>query len=218
MLRIIGSICVLLIICSGCDMRLLGVPKVVGSGVVKTDIRTIGDFERVEFKGGGKLEFVTADQNKCEVEIDDNLLELISTEVVDGTLTISNTDSYTTSKGLVVRLTSKSLNELTISGGCEFNGKDLDAEQFKIKVNGSGNLKLHGKATKLTINIAGAGDVKSGELAADDVSVNIQGSGSFDGQANKTLSVDIAGSGSVVYSGDATVTKKILGSGSVRKK
>jgi Putative auto-transporter adhesin, head GIN domain len=217
MFRIAGFVCALLIACAGCDLRFMGGPKVIGSGVIKTETRSIGDFERIEFKGGGKIEFAVADAAKCEVEIDDNLQGLISTEVVEGTLVISNTDSYQTSKGLTVRLASKSLVGVSISGGCDFLGTGLDAEQFKINVTGSGDLKLQGQAKKLSINISGSGDIRS-ELAVDDVSVNIQGSGSFVGQANKTLNVEIAGSGTVDYTGDATVTKRILGSGSVRKK
>ncbi|MEQ1906379.1 MAG: head GIN domain-containing protein [Pirellulaceae bacterium] len=218
MFRIAGFVCALMIACAGCDLRFMGGPKVVGSGVIKTETRTISDFERIEFKGGGKIEFAAGDATKCEVEIDDNILGLITTEVVDGTLVISNTESYQTSKGLTVRLATKSLTGVSISGGCDFIGTGLDADQFKINVTGSGDLKLKGQAKKLSINISGSGDIRSEEFAVDDVSVNIQGSGSFVGQANKTLNVEIAGSGSVDYTGDATVTKQILGSGTVRKK
>ena len=218
MFRIAGFVCALLIACSGCDLRFMGGPKVVGSGVVKSESRPIGDFQRIEFKGGGKIEFAVDPAAKCEIEIDDNLLELISTEVLDGTLVISSTGSYQSSKGLTVRLASTSLNGLIVSGGCDFRGTGLNSDEFKINVNGSGKVNLQGQAKKLSVNIAGSGDIRSEEFAADDVSVNIQGSGSLVGQANKTLNVEIAGSGSVDYTGDATVTKRILGSGSVRKK
>ena len=80
-------------------------------------------------------------------------------------------------------------------------------------------MRASGKALKLDIAIAGSGDVRTRELAADDVSISIAGSGDADVQANKTLAVSIAGSGDVEYRGAATLAKsRVAGSGSIRQR
>jgi len=70
----------------------------------------------------------------------------------------------------------------------------------------------------MSVAIAGSGAVKLMDMRADEVSVNIAGSGDAAVNANKTLAVSIAGSGDVVYSGDATVKSSVAGSGSVKKR
>jgi hypothetical protein len=57
------------------------------------------------------------------------------------------------------------------------------------------------------------------ELKAEEVSINIAGSGDAAVHADKSLEVRIAGSGDVVYTGNpATVSTKVAGSGSVNKR
>jgi Putative auto-transporter adhesin, head GIN domain len=69
------------------------------------------------------------------------------------------------------------------------------------------------------LSIAGSGDVRTRELAADDVSISIAGSGNASVQANKTLAISVAGSGDVEYGGPATITKsRLAGSGSIRQR
>ena len=80
-------------------------------------------------------------------------------------------------------------------------------------------MSASGKAARLGLSIAGSGDLRARELAADDVDISIAGSGNADVQAAKTLAVAIAGSGDVQYSGAATLAKsRIAGSGTIRQR
>ena len=65
--------------------------------------------------------------------------------------------------------------------------------------------------------ISGSGNVHTRALEADDVTLNVAGSGDADVTARKTLTVSIAGVGNVKYVGDAAVKSSIAGRGSVSK-
>ena len=95
---------------------------------------------------------------------------------------------------------------------------DLQTESVGLTIGGSGSLETSGRGQKLRISIAGSGDVTGDKFDADEVAVEIAGSGNASVKANKTLKVAIAGSGDVVYSGDPKVTQSIAGSGSVTRR
>ena len=62
-----------------------------GSGVPRTEEREVGAFDRIELSGSGRLEVTTGPLSALSVTADDNLLGLLRTEVVDGTLIIERT-------------------------------------------------------------------------------------------------------------------------------
>jgi hypothetical protein len=108
---------------------------------------------------------------------------------------------------------------MSISGSSDAALKQLDTERLSISIAGSGDVKASGRAARLEVSIAGSGDVRARELLAADVSVSIAGSGDASVTAQRTLSVAIAGSGDVEYGGGATLAKRsIAGSGSVRQR
>jgi Putative auto-transporter adhesin, head GIN domain len=92
----------------------------------------------------------------------------------------------------------------------------LDEPFTEINMSGSAKIQCSGKAEKLEIHGSGSTAFECRELAADDVVVNISGSGKASVNADRTLKVAISGSGSVRYLGTPQVEKSISGSGSIK--
>jgi len=214
--------------------------SVSGSGKIQSDARAITGFQSISLKTSAKLVLRQGSREGVEVRADDNILPLIETRVVDGTLEIRNRDGsrYSTKTTPVITIDLIKLGGLSVSGSGDISGDGLKSPALKVAVSGSGDIRLNklavdelaikisgsgdvhfnGRAGKLGIAVAGSGDVDTAGLESDDVEVAISGSGSASVNARKTLAVSIAGSGDVVYSGEAVPKTSIAGIGSVKKK
>ena len=172
-----------------------------------------------------------------------DIIKLIETTVVDGTLTIKFKDNLKNGEGntdgpLDVFVTAKSLSSIAKEGSGSLDvdgtltGRDVNialngsgniraavkSENLKVTLNLSGYVHLRGAADNAKIIIDGPGKVDGYDLKTKDASVKITGAGSAYFSADKTVSAHIVGAGGVVYSGNAIVTdSKIVGAGTVSK-
>jgi hypothetical protein len=137
---------------------------------------------------------------------DENLLEVIETEVAGDILKIDIDGSISRVKELTVLVTVKNLNEIQIngSGDVESEGtiKGIDLE---IGINGSGNVELDLDMKNVKTSINGSGDVEISGVGGD-FQLKVSGSGSFEGKDMRLNLCDITvyGSGDVEMSGSAT--------------
>lgn len=211
-----------------------------GSGVLKTETRTISGAEKIKAVGSFDVEITPGTETSLKVEGDDNLISRIITEKKDGYLVIKMEDdiNYSTENKLVVYITTPQLEAVSLagSGNVVTKGKFTGSDKLKVSLSGSGNADIQVNTPSIQANIAGSGDIKIvGETK--DVSIKIAGSGNFIGDelraenadahiagsgdikifADVKLDAHIAGSGSIMYLGNATVIQKVAGSGEVKK-
>ena len=228
----------------GSLLQRIGLAGLQGSGKLQTEPRAVGSFSAIELHGSMNLVLRQAAREAVELRADDNLLTLVETRVVSRsgvpTLEVRVRDGSSYSSRIPITLTVDvvTLSALSVRGSGSVSGEGLKAPALKIvlagssdvklhklsldeaslKISGSGNAELSGKAARLSLSISGSGDINSRELEADEVSVSIAGSGGASVNARKALGVSIAGSGSVDYVGDATVKTSVAGSGRVKKR
>lgn len=89
--------------------------KIKGSKIVTILHREIDDFQRIEFGEDFEILLVRGDKPSVEVETDDNLHELIITEVLAGTLHIRREVNISSFKKLNIRVTyTATLNEIIV--------------------------------------------------------------------------------------------------------
>ena len=229
---------------SGSLLHRTGLRGVTGSGKLQTESRVVGSFQAIELHASLNLVLRQGSSEALELRADDNLLALVETRVVSRagvpTLEITTKDGadYSTRNPIMVTVDVVTLSALSVRGSGKVSGEGLKASALKIvlagssdvklhklsldeaslKISGSGNAELSGKAARLSLSISGSGDINTRELEADEVSVSIAGSGDASVNARKALGVSIAGSGSVDYVGDATVKTSVAGSGHVKKR
>jgi hypothetical protein len=105
-----------------------------------------------------------------------------------------------------------SLN-LTGSGDLRINVK---ATNVDAAVAGSGDIYVEGSATNLNGSVAGSGDLMAAKLLAENVKIEVAGSGDAAVNVSKSLDASVAGSGDIKYVGNpATRNVNIVGSGSI---
>jgi len=172
---------------------------------------------------------------RVTVRAADNLLPVITTEVVDRRLVVGikpQTWARTRNKmvvvvefaeltGILVRGSGDvdadriqaALFEIVLRGSGDVKIERLEADALALSITGSGDVTVGGSSRALGVDIFGSGDVRADRLESRQVAVRIRGSGDARVHAVETLQVEISGSGDVRYRGTPQIQQKISGSG-----
>jgi hypothetical protein len=196
-----------------------GKNSIQGSGVAKTETRTISDFKKLEVNGSCDVSISVGSAAGLTVTADDNLLQYLVTEVRDGKLVVEmKPGSYSPSVHMKAYATVPAIEAVAIKGSSDVDVTGLSGDRFEFSVEGSGDAKASGKVGTIVAKVAGSGDLNFSNVEAREATVEVSGSGDVEVWATDSLTVSVAGSGDVGYKGDPKVTKSVAGSGSVRKR
>lgn len=199
----------------GCSFRFASFTGVQGSGVLATETRDVGDFTGLDLRGSATVKISVGQPASVVLELDDNLLPFIETEVRDGQLVIDSKQSYRSSHGLNVSITVPELHQVAVNGAGDVSIVNLDSDQFDVDLNGSSDLTAIGSARQLSVTINGSGTVDMQDVVANEATATIRGSGDIRLQVVEKLSATILGSGDIRYRGTPEVDQNVQGSGSV---
>jgi hypothetical protein len=212
---------------------------VKGSGVERTETRSVSKFKGIEVGGAFDVDVVAGSgETKVELIGDDNLLDFVETEVQGGVLAIRTKKSISPKLKLRVRIATQDLASLRSSGASDVVVNGINNERFTIETSGAGSVKASVQTNDLRIETSGAGDVRIGgsaktlsletsgaadidahELKAAKVRVEVSGAGDVSVFAAEELDVSVSGAGDVQYSGNPKIVNKdVSGAGSVRKR
>jgi hypothetical protein len=208
-----------------------------GNGDVISQERSVSGIDEVSLFGMGNVEITTGSTESLTIEAESNLMDYLTSDVVNGTLELKTRDfvNLHPTKNIVYHLKVKSLNgleilgsgnidldqadtntmHLTIAGSGDINISDLTANVLDVTIPGSGRVDVNGTATDQTINVAGSGKYFADNLSSQTANVNIAGSGDVRIWVTDTLDIRILGSGDINYYGSPTIHQTIVGSGKI---
>jgi putative autotransporter adhesin-like protein len=211
-----------------------------GSGKVITESREVSGFDEVLLSGSGSLNIEQTGTESLTIEGEDNIIELIETEVTGGKLTmgVRNGAGISPTRPLQFNLTVKDIKAVTLSGSGDVMSPKLEADDLALEISGSGEMSLDqiaveslealisgsgeltvaGTASRQDVRISGSGNYRGADLKSEEARVRVGGSGSAEVDASDTLNAEISGSGDIIYIGDPNVTQNVNGSGKVRKR
>jgi hypothetical protein len=196
-------------------------------GPVTSEIRTPGEFTKVDATGHLDIEIVQGPRHEVTVEAAPDQLEHVRTRVAGGKLSISvERSAWRPFQGAsrlprivvtapnfeaiaatgTIRIASSALEvdslRLAAAGATTLRFEKLSTDSLRLA--GSGALKAHfsGKARELTLSLSGAGDVRAAELLTEEAKVSVAGAGHVVVNAEKALRVSLSGAGSVEYFGN----------------
>jgi hypothetical protein len=188
-----------------------------GSGVAKTETRALAPFDQVDVAGAFEVKLVDGPTHKITVEADDNLLDAVSSDVIENQLRISSLRSFVSRSAMKVTVESPQHRGLTVSGNAHVIAPALRGPSFSLSGSGASTAKLGGTMEFLKISLAGSGKIDALDLVAEKVEVEVLGSGTAEVHAVKTLTLMVIGSGTVRYRGDPKVSRNAIGKGRVEK-
>ena len=99
--------------------------KIKGNKVIVTDTRTFDYFTRIELNDELEIELKHGSANKLEIEADENLHEVIESDLNNGTLVLSLNKRITNSKKLNLTLYVDDLDYIELNDESEIKGVDL---------------------------------------------------------------------------------------------
>lgn len=201
---------------SGCHFRVGN--QVMGSGKRAMQKRDVAAFTSITTQGAFDLEVVVQQPLSLQLEADDNILPLISTEVNNGVLRVVTHGNYSSSEPVSMKIAVPSLEGLSVSGAGKLDVSGLKNEKFDLDVSGSPTIKLAGTAKLFQIDTSGAAKIDTRKLHTSHAVVDSKGVSSIDLDVSDQLDVTISGPSHVSYEGDPVVNKKINGPGSIEKK
>lgn len=197
-----------------------------GNGHVIEETRDVSGFSGVHASTGIDVYLSEGDDFSVKVEADENLMEVILTEL-NGDMLVIKTDrvNIRSAKSKKVYVTLPELDELKISsaGDCDgqtpFHCNDLrisissagdlslevEAESINLDISSSGDAKIWGSTGEFDVSLSSAGDLDAFDLIADKVDVSVSSAGDARVHANEEISMDASSAGNIYWKGDAEV-------------
>ena len=205
---------VLIALGAGCHFH----HRVAGSGKRQTEKRAVGAFSSVSIEGAFDIKIVCQKPQSLEIAGDDNILQLVTTEVSNNVLHVRNLRGYSVSEPISLTISVPDLEGISSSGAGTVEVSGLKNEKFEIDANGAPTIRASGETKALTIDANGAGKIDTHRLHAARVEVDSKGVSGVEVYAAEQLDVTVSGPSHVIYHGNAVVNKTVNGPGSVEKK
>lgn len=189
-----------------------------GSGELVTEERSVKEFKEIESSISADIVVVIGTPQSVKVTFDDNIIDMIETEVKGGTLIIDADGSFSTRRSCVIDITVPTLEGIEILGSGDIEVHNISGDEFTVGISGSGDMELDGAVDQLFAEISGSGEIDARELKAKDVDIEISGSGEAVVQALASLNGEVSGSGDIRYIGEPEhLRTRVSGSGSIRR-
>lgn len=206
---------------------------VTGNKHVITQTRDVQNFQNIEAKGGIKLKLTQGTKTAVTVEADDNLADLISTEVRNNELYISLDKNIRHYEALNVYVTFDTLYNLTLQAGVQATNTDtlkfadldldvssgagtemnLSAEELSLNVSSGSRVTLTGKTNKFRVDNSSGAIVNASRLEAAYCRASSSSGAYTRIWVTKECSIDASSGGRIKYAGSPQIKDMNISSG-----
>lgn len=227
----------ILITATSCNLDMLSGIK--GSGNPISEDRNINtNFENLEVQQGITVYLSQGKNTNLQVEADDNIIDLLKTEVENNTLKIYFEKNVYRAKSRIIYLTVSNLSSIETSSGAlvktentfETFSMDLDASSgssIKLIINcneissdasSGANITLSGTTQIITASASSGSTINANGLIAKNATANASSGASIKVNTTTKLKAKASSGGSINYSGDpAEIDKSSSSGGSVKR-
>ena len=173
-----------------------------GNGILKTETRRAGVFNKLENSTSIDIVYKKADTTGITIEADENLMDYIVTETYNNTLEIKTRDWNTRldfNERPLITITSPQLESAMISGSGAFIADEMSGDVVIVKLSGSGDVSASNvSCTDLTVMLSGSGIINLKNCQSESSDIFLSGSGNISLTGQSTVSdIKITGSGEV---------------------
>src|SRR5215510_7058572 len=156
--------------------------KVTGEGPVVTQTRSINNFTGISSEMSGKVNFTIAPEYKVEITAQQNILDVLNTNVVNGVLHIDfkNNVRVKEHEDLLINITAPYADYFRLSGSGNMNVQgDISANNLQVTLSGSGDITVQNAviADKINTDVSGSGNISIASGSAVNEDIDISGSG-----------------------------------------
>jgi hypothetical protein len=208
-------------------------PVTEGSRNVVSEKREITAFHSIEASGAIQVELLQDEAISLTIEADDNLLELVVTEVTDQVLKIYLKERIGKHKAMDVQVAFVTLEALSVSAGAKVTSLNtlvglalrhvissgaiselsLDFDQLTVEASSGARAKLAGKVRELFVQSSSGANIEARELVCENATIKTS-SGSINHIfVNNEMSIDASSGAIVKYYGQPTMKHMKTSSG-----
>lgn len=210
-----------------------------GNGDVVTEERKLSEsFSVIEANEGLDVYLTQGDIESITVEADENLHDIIITEIEDGVLKIHTSENIGRSSSKKVLVSFKDVTKIKSTSGSDVfstntitadylelkstSGSDMeldvDVTELDCKSTSGSDLRLSGTTKKLTAEATSGSDIKAANLIAESSHVKATSGADISVNTTKELTAKATSGADITYYGNPKTVNKSDGvSGSIRK-
>jgi hypothetical protein len=188
-----------------------------GEGAVTSETRDTETFSRIESGGGIHLSVGIGPASTLQVQAQGNILPLIITEVVDGTLRIRSSKGFTTSERVDVTLSTPQLERIELTGGSRGTVDGLASQAFDVKLSGGSVLTATGTANTMTLGVSGGSVGELEGLTATTIKIDLSGGSRVEVRATDQVNGSASGGSRVSVAGGAAASVSTTGGSQVEQ-
>lgn len=184
---------------------------VQGDGNVVQEDRPVEAFDKIEIGGNFKVYFTQESPSKLVVSADNNLMEYILSEVVDGELRIYSKNRIQ-SRNIQLDISSSDIRQITAAAGANVIGRNpITTPQLTLIGSAGGQLDLEAMVEQLIVNLsAGSRATLSGQ--ADEAEYEASAGSRLSAYDLEAKRVDASGSAGSTLEVNATESLSAEGS------
>jgi hypothetical protein len=150
------------------------------------------------------------------VETDENIVQLVETEVNNGVLEISCEKHVSTSSPIRVHITAPDIEKVEVSGVSNVTVASIKNSTFSADVSGASKVKIDGETSQLKAEASGASKIDAQNLTAENGTISTSGASGANVNVTGSLKADASGASHINYSGTPKdVQKRSSGASSV---
>ncbi len=213
---------------------------VTGNGNVVMETREVTEpFSKIKATEGLRVYLTQGNSEGITVEADENLQELILTEIKDGTLKIHCKEQIGKATSKKINVNFKSITNLTSTSGSSVQStntiesdqlilKSSSGSSMRVKVNANNltcdsssgsSLKVSGETISLTAEASSGSNIKAGDLKAESSEVSASSGANLTVNTSKALIARASSGAGVSYYGNPEMIDADKSSGgSIRKR
>ena len=197
-------------------------PSVKGNGNVVSDIRNVGDFDKIEISRGMNVYISKGDNRKVEVKADENLQKLIEIKTENDVLIIKATQNIRSAKSKKVFVTTPHVSKIKSSSGSNVysesklpfeklelsssSGSNMNLEVssriIEASASSGSNIKLKGKSESFKGKASSGSNIKANKLESKTCKAKASSGSNIWITAENSLDADASSGGNVFVNGN----------------
>lgn len=228
----ITAVCLLFVSMTSCMFD-----GIKGNRNVVSQTRSISsDFDAIKVSNSLEVYLTIGNSTSLEIEADENLHDVIITEVEDGVLKIFSERNIRSAKSRKIFVTAERIKEIKATSAAEIRSENtIETEDLKIKATSAANLRLmvnvdnltcsstsaaevrlEGKAEKMILKSTSAAEVRAKELKTKVCKVSATSAANAYVNVSEELDAKATSAASVRYTGNPKkINKKSTSAGSI---
>ena len=209
---------------SGCSNEphvrsITGPNVIVGSGQFVTELRPVGGFDTISVDKGGRAIVTRSDVESLSITAEDNILPLIESRVVNGTLTVTfraGADSVWT-RGMTYRIGMRSMRAFIGETGSAIEAHGIDAANLEVRLSAGSTFIGSGTTDRLALELSAGSRVDAPALRSRVAMATLSAGSTAVVRVSDSLSVVASAGSQLEYFGNPAVQVQTSAGSTVRR-